>query len=113
MRGDGVKTAKAHLLLVAVVALIDLQALATGEQGAAKLNLSLLGDFLDVSVDGGGISNQFGSIAFGSDADVQASELNGDRWTGSATVGDSLGSVDTVDLTWDVMIPDEINDCSL
>lgn len=92
---------------------IDLQALAQGEQGGAKLNLNLLGGSLDVSVDGSGISNEFGSIAFGKDPDVQSSEVAGDRWTGSATVGDSLGSGDTVDLAWDIMIPDEINDCSL
>lgn len=92
---------------------VDLQALAQGGQGAAKLNLSLLGDFLDVSVDGSGISNEFGSIAFGSDQVVESSEIAGDRWSGSATVADSLGSGETVDITWDVMVPDEIRDCSL
>ncbi len=92
---------------------IDLQALARGEQGSAKLNLNLDGDFLDVSVDGSGISAEFGSVAFGKDPDVQSSEVSGDRWTGSATVGDSLDSGDTVELAWDIMIPEEINDCSL
>ncbi|MDJ0496441.1 MAG: hypothetical protein QNJ89_01330 [Acidimicrobiia bacterium] len=92
---------------------IDLQALARGEQGSAKLNLNLDGEFLDVSVDGSGISAEFGSIAFGKDPDVESSEVSGDRWTGSATVGDSLDSGDRVDLAWDVMIPEEINDCSL
>ncbi len=92
---------------------IDLQALALGEQGSAKLNLYLDGSFLDVSVDGSGISAQFGSIAFGKDPDVHSSEVSGDRWTGSATVGDSLDSGDTVDLAWDIMIHEEINDCSL
>ena len=55
----------------------------------------------------------FGSIAFGSDPVVDASSLEGDRWTGSATVGDSLDSGATVDIVWDVMVPPEAVDCSL
>lgn len=89
---------------------IDLQALAQG----AKLNLEFVGSTeTRVSVDGPTIQEMFGSIAFGKDAIVAASEVTDDRWTGSATVADSLESGETVDLTWDVMVPKEIRDCSL
>lgn len=87
----------------------DLQALAQG----AKLNLVLFGGSTDVSVDGSTVNEMFGSIAFGEDPIVAESEITGDRWIGSATVADSLGSGESVDLTWDVMVPDEIRDCSL
>lgn len=90
---------------------IDLQALAQGQGG--KLNLYVAGEFVEVSVDGSGIQEMFGSIAFGNSPVVHDSAVNGDRWTGSATVGDSLESGDTVDITWDVMIPSEAIDCSL
>lgn len=90
---------------------IDLQALAGGPR--AKLNLYLLGVTTEVSVDGSTIQDMFGSIAFGEAPTIAASEVIGNRWTGSATVADSLGSGKTVDLTWDVMVPDEIRDCSL
>jgi len=90
---------------------VDLQALAQGS--GVKLNLYLVGESVEVSVDGSGLQDSYGSIAFGKDPVVHESVLDGDRWTGSATVGDSLGSGDTVDITWDVMIPAEANDCSL
>jgi len=90
---------------------IDLQALAQ-EQGA-QLNLYLTRGEVEVSVQGSAIQNEFGSIAFGESPVVNESTVTDDRWTGSATVGDSLGSGETVDLTWDVQIPSEINDCSL
>ena len=89
----------------------DLQALAQGT--GTKLNLTLAGGLLEVSVDGGGIRERFGSIAFGDDPVVNANEIAGDRWTGSATVGDSTGGEATVDITWDVMIPAEARDCGL
>ena len=91
---------------------IDLQALAQGQ--GAMLNLYVAGDSLEVSVDGSGIQEMFGSIAFGAaDQVVHESTTAGDRWTGSATVGDSLETVDPVDISWDVMIPSEVRDCSL
>lgn len=90
---------------------IDLQALAQGQGG--KLNLYVAGEFVEVSVDGSGIQEMFGSIAFGDAPVVHDSTIDGDRWTGSATVGDSLGSGDTVDVSWDVAIPAEAIDCSL
>lgn len=92
---------------------VDLQALASSDQGSAKLNLLVMSAMVDVSVDGSGISAMFGSIAFGSDQMIKSSDIAGDRWSGSATVADSLGSGETVDITWDVMIPDQIRDCSL
>jgi len=88
---------------------LDLQALAQG----AQLNLYLMGGTAEVSVQGSAIESEFGSIAFGEDPVVNESSVTDDRWTGSATVGDSLGSGETVDLTWDVQLPSEINDCSL
>lgn len=89
---------------------IDLQAL--GQR--AQLNLEFFGgDRTDVSVQGGAIRDEFGSIAFGSDVEVSSSDISGDRWTGTATAGDSTGGDGTVDITWDVMIPEEIRDCSL
>lgn len=88
---------------------LDLQALA----GGAKLNLQLLGSMTDVSVDGSLIEEEFGSIAFGDDQVVEASEVSGDRWTGSATAADSLGSGTVVEIAWDVMVPEEARDCGL
>ncbi len=88
---------------------VDLQALA----GGAKLNLVQFGGVTEVSVDGSTINEMFGSIAFGEAPVVAASDIAGDRWTGSATVGDSLGSSETVEVTWDVMVPAEARDCSL
>jgi hypothetical protein len=90
---------------------IDLQALAQGQ--GAKLNLVLMGGTTEVSVDGSGIQELFGSIAFGQDPAVSESTVSEDRWAGSATVGDSLGSGETVDITWDVMVPAEAQDCGL
>lgn len=88
---------------------LDLQALAQG----AQLNLYLMGGTAEVSVQGTAIESEFGSIAFGQDPALNESSVTDDRWTGSATIGDSLGSGDTVDVTWDVQLPSEINDCSL
>ena len=90
---------------------IDLQALAQGT--GAKINLVQAGEMTEVSVDGSRIEEMFGSIAFGADPAVSASTVSGDRWTGSAIVGDSLGSGETVDITWDVMVPAEAQDCGL
>ena len=88
---------------------IDLQALAQG----AQLNLTVLSGMLDVSVQGSSVEEMFGSIAFASDFLADGFEVSTDRFTGSATVTDALGSGKTVDLTWDVMVPSEIRDCSL
>jgi hypothetical protein len=90
---------------------IDLQPIAQGQ--GAQLNLELFGDSVDVSVQGSAIEEEFGSLAFGEDPVVHESTVSGDRWTGSATVGDSLGSGETVDISWDVMVPSEAQDCSL
>lgn len=89
---------------------IDLQALSAAQ---VKLNLYVAGGTVEVSVDGSGLRETYGSVAFGEDPVVHESEVDGDRWMGSATVGDSLGSGSTVDLRWDVMVPSDVNDCSL
>ncbi len=92
---------------------IDLQPLAQG----AQMNLYGTADSLEVSVQGSSVEDMFGSIAFAADpfgdGEIQESSIDGDRWTGSATLLDSLGSGDSVEVTWDVMIPDEAVDCSL
>ena len=88
---------------------IDLQALAQG----AQLNLTVLSGMLDVSVQGSSVQEMFGSISFASDFLADGFVVSDDRFTGSATVSDALGSGETVDLTWDVMVPSEILDCSL
>ena len=90
---------------------IDLQPIAQGQ--GAQLNLEFSGGNTDVSVQGSAIEEEFGSLAFGEDPIVHESTVSGDRWTGSATVGDSLGSGETVDISWDVMVPSEAQDCSL
>lgn len=94
---------------------IDLQPLAQGQ--GAQLNLYGTADSLEVSVQGSSVADMFGSIAFAADpfgdGEIRESTINGDRWSGSATLLDSLGSGDSVEVTWDVMIPDEVVDCSL
>ena len=58
----------------------------------------------------------FGSISFQADSfgdgEIE-STIDGDRWTGSGALNDALDEVDPVTIVWDVMIPDEIVDCSL
>lgn len=88
---------------------IDLQALAQAQ--GAQLNLSVLGAMLDVSVQGFVIEEMFGSISFGSEFLADDFEVSNDRFTGSATVSDVLGSGETVELAWDVMVPSEVLDC--
>lgn len=88
---------------------LDLQALAQG----AQLNLVVLGGTSEVSVQGTAVQELAGSIAFGADGEVSESTVSGDRWTGSATLLDAMGSGASVDLSWDVQIPSEIRDCSL
>jgi hypothetical protein len=94
---------------------IDLQPLAQGQ--GAQMNLYGTADSLEVSVQGSTVSEMFGSIAFAADpfgdGEIQESTIDGDRWSGSATLLDSLGSGESVEITWDVMIPDEAVDCSL
>lgn len=94
---------------------IDLQPIAQGQ--GAQLNLYGTADSVEVSVQGSTISDMFGSIAFAADpfgnGEIQESSIDGDRWTGSATLNDALQAVDPVDVTWDVMIPPEAIDCSL
>jgi hypothetical protein len=72
-----------------------------------------VGGTVEASVQGSAIEDAFGSLSFGQDPVVHESTVSDDRWTGSATVGDSRGSGETVDITWDVMVPSEIRDCSL
>lgn len=94
---------------------IDLQPLAQGQ--GAQMNLYGTADSLEVSVQGNTVEDMFGSIAFAADpfgdGEIQKSTIDGDRWSGSATLVDSLGSGMSVEVTWDVMIPDEAIDCSL
>ena len=94
---------------------IDLQPLAQGQ--GAQMNLYGTADSLEVSVQGNTVEDMFGSIAFAADpfgdGEIQESTIDGDRWSGSATLVDSLGSGKSVEVTWDVMIPDEAIDCSL
>ena len=95
---------------------IDLQPVAQGQ--GAILFLYGTADSVEVSVDGlkieeiGG-SRAFTATPFGDDGEIRASAINGDRWTGDATLADAFGTGSTVDVTWDVRIPDEIRDCSL
>lgn len=88
---------------------IDLQALAQG----AQLNLNLSNDWADVSVQGAAVQELAGSMSFGLAGEVDESSVSGDRWTGSATLTDSMGTDASVDVTWDVQIPSDIRDCSL
>lgn len=92
---------------------IDLQPLAQGQ--GAKLNLYGTADSLEVSIDGAKINEMFGSRAFSADSfdgGIESS-IDGDRWTGSATLNDVLDEADPVTVVWDVMIPSEIVDCGL
>lgn len=88
---------------------VDLQALGQRTQ----LNLTVLSGMLDVSVQGSAIEEMFGSISFASEFLADGFEVTDDRFTGSATVTDALGSGETVDLSWDVQLPSEVRDCSL
>lgn len=94
---------------------IDLQPLAQGQ--GAQLNLYGTADSVEVSVQGSTIEEMFGSIAFGADpfgnGEIQESSIDGDRWTGSATLNDALEVAEPVSVTWDVMIPTEAEDCGL
>ena len=93
---------------------IDLQPIAQGQ--GAQLNLNGTSDFIELSVQGSAIREMFGSISFEADSfddgEIQ-STVDGGRWTGSATLNDALDEADPVTIVWDVMIPDEIVDCSL
>lgn len=94
---------------------IDLQPIAQGQ--GAELFLYGTADSVEVSVQGSAVSEMYGSIAFTADpfgdGEIQESSIDGDRWTGSATLLDALDAADPVSVTWDVMITDEIRDCSL
>lgn len=95
---------------------IDLQPIAQGQ--GAGLNLYGTADSVEVSVQGTAVediggTNAFAADPFGDDGEIRASSIDGDRWTGDATLADAYGSASTVEVTWDVMIPDEVRDCSL
>jgi hypothetical protein len=95
---------------------IDLQPLAQGQ--GAQLNLYGTADSVEVSVQGSSVeeiggTNAFAADPFGDNGEIRVSSIDGDRWTGEATLSDSYGSESTVEITWDVMIPEEVNDCSL
>ena len=95
---------------------ISLQPIAQGQ--GAGLDLYGTADSVEVSVQGlavekiGG-TNAFWATPFGDDGEIRASSIDGDRWTGDATMADVYGSDSTVEVTWDVMIPEEMIDCSL
>lgn len=86
---------------------LDLQALATG----AILNLPVNGDALDISVQGSAIEDAFGSISFAVGDAPADFAVDGDRITGTATLEDAFGGGDTVEVAFDVQVPDEINPC--
>lgn len=89
---------------------LDLQALGVG----VKINLyGTSGTIDDVSVDGRNVEQSYGSMAFGKDPAISDATIADGRTTGSATIGDSMDSDTTVDVEWDVQIPDEARDCSL
>jgi hypothetical protein len=94
---------------------IDLQPIAQGQ--GAELFLYGTADSVEVSVQGNTVSEMYGSIAFTAgpfgDGEIQESSIDGDRWTGSATLIDALDVADPVSVTWDVMVTDEVRDCSL
>jgi len=94
---------------------IDLQPIAQGQGG--ELFLYGTADSVEVSVQGSTVNEMYGSIAFTAspfgNGEIQESSIDGDRWTGSATLNDALDVADPVSVTWDVKIPDEIRDCSL
>lgn len=89
---------------------IDLQPIAQGQ--GAQMNLyGDGGDFDEVSVQGSTIQQTFGSIAF-STMEATESNIAGDRWTGSATLEDAAGGdAAPVEVTWDVMVPAEAQEC--
>jgi hypothetical protein len=88
---------------------VDLQALSQG----SLLNLYVAdgGETLDVSVQGSAVQEAWGSIAFTLDGGPLDFSVTADRITGSATLVDAEGGGDSVDVTFDVAVPDEINDC--
>lgn len=93
---------------------IDLQPIAQGQGG--QLNLYGTADSLEVSAQGSTVNELYGSIAFSADpfdsGEILESSIDGDRWTGSATLDDALDTADPVSVTWDVKIPSEVRDCS-
>lgn len=90
---------------------LDLQALGDG----VKINIyASAGVVDDVSVDGATVTAEYGSRAFGGfDSVIADQSTDGGRTTGSATMPDAMGGSTTVDVQWDVEIPDEVRDCSL
>lgn len=91
---------------------IDLQA--RGRGAAFNLVMTDAGEILDPSVQGSYLAQEYGSNAWG-DHEFGAGEIDftGDRVTGATTVGDSYGTGETVDITWDIEVPAEEIDCSL
>ncbi len=94
---------------------IDLQPVAQGQGG--MLFLYGTADSLEVTVQGNSLEELYGSIAFVADpfdtGEVHESTIAGDRWTGSATLNDIYDAADPVSVSWDVMIPSDVQDCSL
>lgn len=94
---------------------IDLQPIAQGQ--GAQLLLYGTADSVEVTMQGSGIDEMFGSIAFVADpfdsGEIQESSIDGDRWTGTATLEDIRETAEPIVVTWDVMIPPEAVDCSL
>lgn len=88
---------------------LDLQAVAVG----SILNLPVLGGgtSIDISVQGSALVELAGSNVFGEIIDEPEFTITDDRITGAATLGDTMGSDATVEVTFDVAIPDEIREC--
>ena len=94
---------------------IDLQPIAQGQ--GAQLFLYGTADSLEVSVQGSAVEEIGGTNAFAADpfgdGEIRSSSIDAGRWTGEATLNDSYGSDATVEVSWDVSVPEEINDCGL
>jgi hypothetical protein len=88
---------------------LDLQAIAQG----ALLNLPVGdgGTTLDISVQGSAVEAAWGSISFAHDGEPVDFTVTGDRITGDATLTDALGSGTTVEVSFDVAIPEDVNEC--
>lgn len=88
---------------------LDLQAMSEGPQLNVVVDGGAGGS--EISVQGGGLTAAYGSIAFGvSDDEVEVDVADG-RVSGSGTLSDAQGSGTTVDVTFDVEVPETAQDC--
>ena len=89
---------------------LDFQALGQG----VKINLiGEAGSIIEVSVDGLVVEENYGSRSFGRFEVITDGTYGAGRTTGSVTLGDTYGTDKTVDVAWDIQVPDEERDCSL